>query len=313
MAKRIRKKEPKLLIDGNNMVHRNHAMNADIKMSAVFGTLKSLRSLITTCKPKKMLVCWDGGLSKHRLKIYPQYKQGRSRIRKPLEEREIVRQHIKSCQGLIGCLGITQYRRSGVEADDIICLLSKKIKGKIIIVSTDKDFLQLIDHKVSVLNPMTGVLWTVSNFIDYKGYGFTPAQYLEFKCLVGDPSDNIKGVPNVGEETAKSILNEHGCIAAAMKIYGAVDKLSNWRIKYFLEGEDIVVRNKRLMDLKLYTYHHMKRCNIKPKVGSAQFGKAKNIIAQPEFSFQSFLDDYAYWSLPFRQLWLKRRNACKTF
>ena len=174
------------------------------------------------------------------------------------------------------------------------------------IVSTDKDFMQLINKRISILNPITGVIWSKSNFINFKDLGFTPAQYLQFCTMVGDTSDNIKGVDGVGTTTALNLLQQHGSIKEALIFNKKIKTQTNWRIARFVEGENTINRNRKLMRLRSFVKKHFSSLSrIRPKSYDPRFGQFKKAVTEPSLNIGSFVDDFRFWSLPFRKLILK--------
>ena len=202
-------KKIRLIFDGNNLAFRVGSVmslnNEDGEEVGVpFGCIKSIRYIIDKFKPDRTVVCWDGGRSKVRYSIHPEYKGKRTAKGKDYEANKAKRDNIINMIDpvvkLYSCLGISQYRYKGVEGDDLIAhLVLNSSKFKTIIISSDKDFLQLVGRYVDVYNPITDKLITRSNFKEFKGLGFSPAQYLEYHIMLGDKSDNIFGIPGIGE------------------------------------------------------------------------------------------------------------------
>jgi DNA polymerase-1 len=247
-----------LLIDGNNMAAIANAATtlstkAGFPTQAIYGFARSLHAAVRTLGPDKVIVCWDGGRSKVRKETHPEYKALRAEGRKKDEEQErrykdLIRQmpFVQMVAALTGCVSV---RGRGTEADDLIALFVKKYKEKddVIIVSTDKDFYQLVDRRVTVFNPVSHKRITWGNFKEVTGLE-TPAQFLEMRMITGEggpTSDNIPGVKGVGEATAKRILLREGSLQAFFEMKVPTNK----REEAVLRNEELVRRNRILMDL----------------------------------------------------------------
>lgn len=243
-------KNKTLIIDGNNILHRsyhqykNMRSSDGIPSSIVFGFPYILHALIKLHKPEKVMVVFDGGRDKARLKLLPDYKK---RDKKADFDYEDFLKQKKDVERILECLGIPFSYKKGLEADDIIWLYARRYsrEGQVVIVSTDKDFVQLIDKNISLWNPWKNERITHLNY--HKHYPFSPEQCVDYLALDGDVSDNIPGYKGVGEKTALKFLNEYGSI----ENYLNDDKLSDKKIK-----KDVLVelykKNKLIIDIKLF-------------------------------------------------------------
>jgi len=153
-----------------------------------------------------------------------------------------------------------------------------------------------------------------SNFHQFKDYGFKinkkekKSRYLQMKAIWGDASDNIKGVPNVGEATALKIMTNFEDYQMAIFQYSSMknDK-RDWRLKAFLKSEKIVKRNMKLMDLKYYCRKHFKDSDLELFEPRFKMKTFLNIISKPEFSFLLIVEEFKYWSMPFKKLRVKNK------
>jgi 5'-3' exonuclease len=314
--KRLKSKEHSdknllVIMDANNTAYRSAMVMQlsnyfNASTSGIFGMLNSIRSTLSKFNPDDFALCWDGGLSTYRKTLYPEYKKGKKRKSEKIDREQLYEQMI-DLRSLIRLLGIKQYRRKSVEADDVICQIADQYEGgDIIIVSTDKDFLQLITRTISVYNPVTGKLWTKKNFAEFDGLSFTPDEYLQYHIILGDESDNITGVHRVGKVTAKNLITEYGTYADALYALedaaaGDGEKLSV-HMQQFLTGSAIFERNRKLIDLREYVKMHFLPVHkklIKPTVNFKSFLK---VIKKPEYGFASIVDHFDFWSLPFKKL-----------
>lgn len=239
-----------LLIDGNNLAHRAYHQYKNMRSSdgkpsgVVFGVPYILWSLIRNHNPSDVLVIFDGGRDKNRLAAHPEYKK---REHKTDFDYENFISQKKDAQRILECLGIKMAFKKGLEADDIIWLYSRRLskKGQVMIVSTDKDFVQLIDKNTSLWNPWKNERITHLNW--QKHYKFSPEQCVDYLILDGDTSDNIPGYKGVGEKTALKFLSDYGSIENYLNDNNLVDKKIHKEVLV-----DIYKRNKLLIDIKFF-------------------------------------------------------------
>ena len=217
--KRLRKlNDDVLIIDGMNTLIRSFSliksMNPDgSHIGGMVGFLRSLGYLVRTFDPTRVIVVWDGkGGSGNRQNIDPNYKAQRANSRithwglydtKEQETEALVAQLYRVID-YIECLPIHQVMMEKLEADDIIAFMAKQAKkGKMTIVSSDKDFLQLINKNVEVYAPIKKKVYTYENV--KEEIKVLPENYNVVKALLGDNSDNLKGVKGLG---IKTIISE---------------------------------------------------------------------------------------------------------
>ncbi len=239
-----------MLIDGNSVAYRAFfalppLTNASgLHTNAIFGFTTMLLKLLEEHKPTHVLVAFDAGKVTFRHEGYSEYKGGRQKTPAELSEQFPV------LKELIASFGIAQFELSGYEADDIIGTLTKQADEQgvdAIVVSGDKDMLQLSSARVTVAVTKKGVseveLYT-PELIQEK-YGLEPGQIIDLKGLMGDTSDNIPGVPGVGEKTALKLLHEY---ASVENVLDNLDKLKG-KLKENMEAH----RDDALMSKKLAT------------------------------------------------------------
>lgn len=209
------KKNKILIIDGQNILHRAYHQYKSMRdefgriTSMVFGFPYILHSLINLHRPNRVYVAFDGGRHKRRLEILPGYK---NRVKRDDFDYENFITQKEDVVKLITALGIDIYQKKGYEADDFIYLLARKHSrnSQVVIVSTDKDFVQLINPNISIWNPFKNERITHLNCEKIMGY--TPEQCVDYLSLVGDTSDCIPGYKGIGPKTALKFLNEEGSI-----------------------------------------------------------------------------------------------------
>ncbi|WP_068773627.1 DNA polymerase I [Paenibacillus sp. FJAT-26967] len=215
-------KEKLILIDGNSIASRAFyalpllSNAAGLHTNAVYGFTTMLLRLIEEEKPTHFLVAFDAGKVTFRHKDYSEYKGGRSKTPPELSEQ------FPLLKELLPAFGIRQFELEGYEADDIIGTLTRTAQeeGKeVLVVSGDKDMLQLVSDKVTVALTRKGIS-EVDRYdpaeIQEK-YGLTPSQIIDLKGLMGDSSDNIPGIPGVGEKTALKLLHEYGSVESVLE------------------------------------------------------------------------------------------------
>lgn len=240
------------LIDGNSIAYRAfYALPDDLATksgqvtNSVFGFTRMLIRLLKDHEPDGVAVAWDVSRKTFRTEEYPEYKS----------QREKAPDHFRSQLPLIDevldALQIEQLRLEGYEADDIIASLAKRAvedDWDVIIVTGDRDAFQLVGGPVKVLYTRRGISDTLMADADYvmERYGITPAQYVDYAALRGDNSDNLPGVPGVGEKTAAKLISEHGSIEG---VYEAIaDQTPKLRENLAAQREQVFL-NKQLMRL----------------------------------------------------------------
>lgn len=208
-----------LLVDGNNLLFRSYYATAytgnfmknskGFPTNALYGFINMINKLINEESPRYMLVAFDKGKT-FRHDKYKEYKAGR--IRMPDE----LGQQFPIAKKLLTLLGIKWFEIENYEADDIIGTLAKKIDESAnyqgLIVSSDKDLLQLISDKIIVKQLKTKENLIIDKDKFFEIYGLTPDKMVDIKGLQGDTSDNIPGVKGIGEKTALKLLQEYGSI-----------------------------------------------------------------------------------------------------
>ncbi|HSW93097.1 MAG TPA: DNA polymerase I [Gammaproteobacteria bacterium] len=219
--------KPLILVDGSSYLYRAfHAMpslsnSKGFPTGAIYGVINMLRRLIIDYQPEHIAVVFDSKEKTFRETLYEHYKANRSAMPDDLIPQ------VKPVQDIIQALGIPLLVEPGVEADDVIGTLVKHAErhGMPVIISTgDKDFAQLVNPQVTLVNTMTDSVLNPETVTEK--FGVLPEQIIDYLALVGDSVDNIPGVPGVGPKTAAKWLNEYGSldniIAHADQIKGKV-------------------------------------------------------------------------------------------
>lgn len=205
-----------LIIDALNMFVRAYIVNPSIStngnpVGGVLGFLGILRKLVRESKPDQVIICWDGpGGSLKRRHIVKEYKEGRKPLRKNYEVQGMDEQSETANKvwqqylvlDIINNMPIIQLVLEGVEADDIISYVASHsaYKGwQKVIVSSDKDFIQLLDDETILLRPTQKQIMTAKTVTE--DFGISPENFVLARAIAGDNSDNLKGVPRAGLAT----------------------------------------------------------------------------------------------------------------
>jgi len=205
------------LIDGNSLLHRAfHALppmtaRDGTPTGALFGFLSMLLKVVSEEKPDGMLVAFDEHGPTFRHEMFDAYKAGRQ------ETPDDLRAQFPILRELLERMRIKTLSRQGLEADDILGIFSRKAAKegvRALIVTGDRDALQLVEENTTLLLTKKGISETlrVTPEVLFELYGVTPAGMIEVKSLMGDASDNIPGVPGVGEKTALKLIQQYGTL-----------------------------------------------------------------------------------------------------
>lgn len=237
-----------ILIDGNSVIYRAFfAMppltnSSGLHTNAVYGFTNMMLRLIQEQKPTHLLVAFDAGKQTFRHEGYQEYKGGRKKTPPELAEQfPLLRELLES-------FGISWFELAGYEADDIIGTLSRlgEESGlEVLVVTGDKDMLQVVSDKVTVALTRKGI----SEVEPYgpkeieEKYGLTPLQIIDLKGLMGDASDNIPGVPGIGEKTALKLLHQFGSVE---EVLARTDELKGKMKENLVNHTDDAVMSKRL-------------------------------------------------------------------
>jgi len=243
-----------LLIDGNSLLNRAfYAMpllsTPDGRYTnAVYGFTNMLLSAIEQIQPTHAAVAFDRREPTFRHKEYALYKQGR----KPMPD-ELAEQ-FPLLREVLECMNVSTIDLAGYEADDLIGTLSRICEcsdGECVILSGDKDNLQLVSNATSVWITRKGISQTEKFSPSYlsETMGLTPEQIIDYKALAGDTSDNIPGIPGVGEKTALKLLYEYKTVESILEHSDSVKGKLGERIR---ENKDSAVLSKRLATINRF-------------------------------------------------------------
>lgn len=236
--------------------------NDGVPTGCLMTSIRSLCKIASKLKPLRVFWVWDGGHSKFRKDYYPEYKSKNKRKQDPEDFEQNEDQFIAEWKIQVGLmeqylplLGVAQIRVNGCEADDLIYLMKdlfvrKEVAATVFLATSDSDFNQLLDESFKVYNLGKQRIFEAQDVL--QDFGVTPAQWVDFRAMTGDPSDNINGVHGVGEKRAADILQTFGSFANFLEKYGL--ETVQGAVKHYdavYANRQIVERNIRLMDLSL--------------------------------------------------------------
>lgn len=233
-----------ILLDSNSLINRAfYALpplenKKGVFTNAIFGYLSMLARLIVDHKPTHICAVFDLKAPTFRHKRYDLYKA----TRKPMPN-ELASQ-LPILKDLLRALGVTICEKEGYEADDIIGTIAKKYDVDTIIVSGDRDVLQLVDENTTVFNTKRGVTdIKVYDLQSLQEENLTPYKVIEYKALAGDSSDNIPGCPGVGEKTAFNLLDSYGGLDG---VYENINQIKGKLGERLRENKEQVYLSKEL-------------------------------------------------------------------
>ncbi|HEV2033153.1 MAG TPA: DNA polymerase I [Candidatus Dormibacteraeota bacterium] len=240
-----------VLIDAHSLIYRAFfalppmSTSAGEVTNAVYG-FTSMLAIVLASRPEYAVAAFDVGAPTFRSKEYQEYKAGRRAMPDDL------RPQLEKVREVLQAFNIPIYGIAGFEADDLIGTMARIAEERghsVTIVSGDLDCLQLVSESVEALVPRRGITDTFVYGPDQvrQRYGFEPAQLIDFKALRGDTSDNIPGVPGVGDKTAAKLVQDFGSVEALLE---RVDELPEGRLKTSIKAHAEQIRlGKRMVTI----------------------------------------------------------------
>ncbi|MBT2582494.1 DNA polymerase I [Planococcus sp. ISL-109] len=241
-----------LLLDGNSLAYRAFfalpllTNDNGVHTNAVYGFTMMLQKLLEEEKPTHMMVAFDAGKTTFRNETFKEYKGGRQKTPPELSEQ------FPYLRKLLSAYKIKQYELDNYEADDIIGTLSLQAEqagDQVVVVSGDKDLTQLASDSTVVYITRKGITdiekYTVGHI--QEKYGLMPLQIIDMKGLMGDSSDNIPGVPGVGEKTALKLLAKYHSVEG---VYEAIDDQKGKMKEKLVESEELAHLSKKLATIE---------------------------------------------------------------
>lgn len=281
-----------VLIDGHSILNRAFyglpdLTNAEgLHTNAIYGFLTIMFKILEEEKPEYLTVAFDVHAPTFRHEMYDAYKG----TRKPMADE--LRQQVPVIKEVLGAMGIKTIEQAGLEADDLLGTISRRSEERgmeVSVISGDRDLLQLATEHVKIRIPKTKQGRTeVEDYYseDVKNrYQVTPLEFIDLKALMGDTSDNIPGVPSIGEKTAAKIITEYHSIENA---YAHVEELKPPRVsKALKEHWDLAVMSKTLATIEVhadfaYDFEEARLGNIYTEEAYAYFQRLqfKNLLSK---------------------------------
>ena len=281
-----------VLIDGHSILNRAFyglpdLTNAEgLHTNAIYGFLTIMFKILEEEKPEYLTVAFDVHAPTFRHEMYDAYKG----TRKPMADE--LRQQVPVIKEVLGAMGIKTIEQAGLEADDLLGTISRRSEERgmeVSVISGDRDLLQLATEHVKIRIPKTKQGRTeVEDYYseDVKNrYQVTPLEFIDLKALMGDTSDNIPGVPSIGEKTATKIITEYHSIENA---YAHVEELKPPRAsKTLKEHWDLAVMSKTLATIEVhadfaYDFEEARLGNIYTEEAYAYFQRLqfKNLLSK---------------------------------
>ena len=293
-----------LIVDGLNTFLRVFSVipttNDDgIHVGGIVGFLRSIGYTINMFQPTRVIIVFDGkGGSSRRRKIYPEYKQNRKtkyRVNRTYDfasqedEKQNMIMQLQRVVEYLDLLPVTVLSYDNIEADDTIGYLCKQVlkESEVVVMSTDKDFLQLANGKTKIWSPTKKKLYDEEAV--FEEFGITAKNYIWYRVIDGDKSDNISGVKGLGLKTIRKKLP----FLTENKIFNIEDIT-----KVLPESSEIIDRNYRLMQLQEVDISGSTKSRILQKI-------RQPINRLVKFKFETmFLEDKLFTALPNLNSWL---------
>lgn len=244
-----------LLVDGHYYLYRSFFAIRGLRNSrgeptnAIFGFIKALRKMLADIRPDRAAVIWDCGLPARRVELQPAYKQNRSEMPDDLRPQE------DWLQEKIPLLGTASLFVENTEADDLIAsyaVAARREGAEVVIATNDKDILQLVDESTRIYSTAKadladGTFALLGPVEVASKWGVPAARIGDILALTGDSSDNIPGVPGIGEKTAAGLINEHGSVSVILE---NPTLISNTKLREKIETHrQTVVSNREMVRL----------------------------------------------------------------
>jgi DNA polymerase-1 len=310
-----------LIIDQLNLFFRNYIVNPSIStngnpIGGLKGCIQSLQKLVRETKPDKIYICWDGeGGSAKRKLIKKDYKAGRKAIRlnraiRNLNEQEEFENKLWQQSRIVEYyneMPIAQFRFKSTEADDVIahlCQMPDLSDHQKIIVSSDKDFFQLLDGKTVLYRPIQKEILNMNNIVDK--FNIHPCNFAMARAMAGDKSDNIDGIGGAGLKTVAKRFpflceNQSATLGDILDYAEHKTKKSNVKIyQTVLEKENILDRNYQMMQLYAPSLSISAKKHVREVVRDFTFEYSKTklitMMAKDSFGESNFIDLYAHFN-----------------
>jgi DNA polymerase I len=242
-------KETLYLVDGSSYIYRAYyairhlSSPGGFPTNAIYGFIQMLLKLLKDYNPHHVAVVFDAGRTTFRTEMYPEYKANRAAMPDDL------RVQMEPIREVVRAFNIPTLELQGYEADDIIGALAGRFAaqgGKVVVVTGDKDLMQIVTDHVTLLDTMKGKESGVADVIER--FGVAPELVIDILGLAGDSSDNIPGVPGIGEKTATKLILEYGSLDTLLARAGEVKGKVGEKLREF---RDQALLSRRLATIEL--------------------------------------------------------------
>ena len=242
-------KETLYLVDGSSYIYRAYyairhlSSPSGFPTNAIYGFIQMLLKLLKDYNPQHVAVVFDAGRTTFRTEMYPEYKANRAAMPDDL------RVQMEPIREVVRAFNIPTLELQGYEADDIIGALAGRFAGqggKVVVVTGDKDLMQIVTDHVTLLDTMKGKVSGIPEVVER--FGVPPELVIDILGLAGDSSDNIPGVPGIGEKTATKLILEFGSLDALLARADEVKGKNGERLREFQEQ---ALLSRRLATIEL--------------------------------------------------------------
>ncbi|MBE5741033.1 MAG: DNA polymerase I [Clostridiales bacterium] len=239
-----------VIIDGNSLINRAYYGLPMLKSlsgkpcNATYGFTNMMLSMILSEKPKYLVCVFDAGKHTFRHDMYAEYKGTRDKMPEDLASQ------LFDLKELLKAMGIQTMELKEIEADDIVGSLTRKFNAEFILISGDKDLLQLVNDHTTVWLTRKGIsdVLKVDEAVLMSEFGLKPYQVIELKSIMGDSSDNIPGVMGIGKIGANALIEQYGSLD---NIYANIDTVPNKYKNKLIEHKDMAYLSHKLATIKL--------------------------------------------------------------
>ena len=239
-----------IVIDGNSLINRAYYALPNLKSlsgkpcGAIFGFVNMVVNLLLTEKPKYLVCVFDAGKHTFRHDMYAEYKGKRDKMPEDLHAQLV------ELKDLLRTMGIMIKEIPEIEADDIVGSISRKFNEEFILVSGDKDLLQLVNKNTTVWLTQKGIsnVLKVNEQVLEEEFKIKPYQVIEMKAIMGDSSDNIPGVVGIGKVGAEKLIAEYKDLD---NVYANLEKHPAGIQRKLIESKDLAYLSKQLATIKL--------------------------------------------------------------
>jgi DNA polymerase I len=252
-----------VLVDGNAIVHRAyhalpplHKLDNGQLTNAVYGFFSMVLKIVSDLNPDHLIVCFDRPAPTFRKQLYVGYQATRPKMEEGLSNQfEIIRE-------VLGKAKICVFELDGYEADDLIGTLANQAakeskENQVVILTGDRDLIQLVNDQVLILAPITGVTKMILFDEDKvkEKYGLEPHQFIDYKALVGDSSDNYPGVNGIGPKGAANLLNKYQTLEG---IYEHIGEINPGTAEKLAQDAEQSALAKKLATIEINAPIHLK-------------------------------------------------------